>query len=82
MKQKIMIDGTSNINTEIVHSKSSIESFVRRQQTIMDKLKILTDAAKYNAVMKALGFIKKNIKSILALPEPHLLLIFPLLLVL
>ena len=41
----------------------NIETFAKRQQTIMDKLKILTDAAKYVAYTIALvftGVLNKN----------------------
>ena len=50
-----MISEVSNINTEIVSNRNNIESFVKRQQTIMDKLKILTDAAKYDVACTSSG---------------------------
>ena len=54
MQQQIVIKDVSHTNSEIVCSKNQIESFVKRQQTIMDKLKILTDAAKYVVSLLAL----------------------------
>ena len=53
MQQQIVIKDVSHTNSEIVCSKNQIESFVKCQQTIMDKLKILTDAAKYDVTMNA-----------------------------
>ena len=38
MQQQIVIKDVSHTNSEIVCSKNQIESFVKRQQTIMDKL--------------------------------------------
>ena len=44
----------------IIDSKKAIESFVQRQQTIMDKLKILTDAAKYDVSCSSSGVERKG----------------------
>ena len=60
MKQEIILSDGQIRKPEIVADRNHIESFVKRQQTIMDKLKILTDAAKYDVGVIALGLIKKN----------------------
>lgn len=60
MQQQIVIKGVSHTNSEIVCSKNQIESFVKRQQTIMDKLKILTDAAKYDVSCSSSGVERKG----------------------
>ena len=56
MEHAISLSSKQIESNRIVESKHTVEAFGQRQQTIMDKLKILTDAAKYVAYTIALAF--------------------------
>lgn len=60
MEHAISLSSKQIESNRIVESKHTVEAFGQRQQTIMDKLKILTDAAKYDVSCSSSGVERKG----------------------
>lgn len=60
MKQDIVLNVKQCDIPEIVSNINKVEAYAKRQQTIMDKLKILTDAAKYDVSCSSSGVERKG----------------------
>lgn len=60
MVEQQMFLENKQMKTAEIATGNHIESFVKRQQTIMDKLKILTDAAKYDVSCSSSGVERKG----------------------
>lgn len=60
MQQQMIVNEIQAGRPEIVKTDNHIEGFVKRQQSIMDKLKILADAAKYDVSCSSSGVGRKG----------------------